>query len=139
MSRDSCWKEKTSEVKEAPAGKQRQLRKEKRRMENRDLNEHSDQDSSFSRSQDFSIPFSFPTLSLAFLALSNVCLGVKERIIARQRQLEARKTRRLKDMPKLISFFGCPYLIRSNFIKTTYDISLDSWISFLPLGFSPTL
>jgi hypothetical protein len=29
------------------------------------------------------------------------------------------------------------YLIRSNFIKTTYDISLDSWISFLPLGFSP--
>jgi hypothetical protein len=75
-------------------------------MENRDLNEHSDQDSSFSRSQDFSIPFSFPTLSLAFLALSNVCLGVKERIIARQRQLEARKTRRLKDMPKLISFFG---------------------------------
>jgi hypothetical protein len=31
-----------------------------------------------------------------------------------------------------------PYLIRSNFIKTTYDISLDSQISFLPLGFSPT-
>ena len=30
-----------------------------------------------------------------------------------------------------------PYLIRSNFIKTTYDISLDSQISFLPLGFSP--
>ena len=30
------------------------------------------------------------------------------------------------------------YLIRSNFIKTTYDISLDSQISFLPLGFSPT-
>jgi len=28
-------------------------------------------------------------------------------------------------------------LIRSNFIKTTYDISLDSQISFLPLGFSP--
>ena len=25
-----------------------------------------------------------------------------------------------------------------NFIKTTYDISLDSQISFLPLGFSPT-
>jgi len=25
------------------------------------------------------------------------------------------------------------YLIRSNFIKTTYDISLDSQISFLPL------
>ncbi len=31
-----------------------------------------------------------------------------------------------------------PYLIRSNFFKTTYDISLDSQISFLPLGFSPT-
>ena len=30
------------------------------------------------------------------------------------------------------------WLIRSNFIKTTYDISLDSQISFLPLGFSPT-
>jgi len=30
------------------------------------------------------------------------------------------------------------FLIRSNFIKTTYDISLDSQISFLPLGFSPT-
>jgi len=29
------------------------------------------------------------------------------------------------------------FLIRSNFIKTTYDISLDSQISFLPLGFSP--
>ena len=27
-------------------------------------------------------------------------------------------------------------LIRSNFIKTTYDISLDSQISLLPLGFS---
>jgi hypothetical protein len=40
---------------------------------------------------------------------------------------------------KLLLAFGCPYLIRSNFIKTTYDISLDSWISFLPLGFSPTL
>ena len=31
------------------------------------------------------------------------------------------------------------WLIRSNFIKTTYDISLDSQISFLPLGFSPTI
>ena len=40
---------------------------------------------------------------------------------------------------EIASAFGCPYLIRSNFIKTTYDISLDSWISFLPLGFSPTL
>ena len=30
------------------------------------------------------------------------------------------------------------WLIRSNFIKTTYDISLDSQISFLPLGFSPS-
>ena len=39
---------------------------------------------------------------------------------------------------EIASAFGCPYLIRSNFIKTTYDISLDSWISFLPLGFSPT-
>ena len=28
--------------------------------------------------------------------------------------------------------------IWSNFIKTTYEISLDSQISFLPLGFSPT-
>ena len=39
---------------------------------------------------------------------------------------------------EIASAFGCPYLIRSNFIKTTYDISLDSQISFLPLGFSPT-
>ena len=39
---------------------------------------------------------------------------------------------------EIASAFGCPYLIRSNFRKTTYDISLDSWISFLPLGFSPT-
>jgi len=31
----------------------------------------------------------------------------------------------------------CPYLISSNFIKTTNDISLDSCISFLPFGFSP--
>merc|ERR1712160_210597 len=38
---------------------------------------------------------------------------------------------------KLLPFY-LPYLIRSNFIKTTYDISLDSQISFLPLGFSPT-
>ena len=30
-------------------------------------------------------------------------------------------------------------VIRSNFIKTTYDISLDSQISFLPLGFSPLI
>jgi len=37
----------------------------------------------------------------------------------------------------LLPAFGCPYLIRSNFIKTTYDISLDSQISFLPFGFSP--
>jgi len=36
-----------------------------------------------------------------------------------------------------IGFPSLPYLIRSNFIKTTYDISLDSQISFLPLGFSP--
>ena len=28
---------------------------------------------------------------------------------------------------------------RRRFIKTTYDISLDSQISFLPLGFSPTI
>jgi hypothetical protein len=38
---------------------------------------------------------------------------------------------------EIASAFGCLFLIRSNFRKTTYDISLDSWISFLPLGFSP--
>ena len=39
----------------------------------------------------------------------------------------------------VVGFFVCRFLIRSNFIKTTYDISLDSQISFLPFGFSPTL
>jgi hypothetical protein len=37
---------------------------------------------------------------------------------------------------QLENFFALA-LIRSNFIKTTYDISLDSQIYFLPLGFSP--
>ena len=32
-----------------------------------------------------------------------------------------------------------PLDLNNNFIKTTYDISLDSQISFLPLGFSPTI
>jgi hypothetical protein len=37
-----------------------------------------------------------------------------------------------------LSPLGIWPLIRSNFIKTTYDISLDSQIYFLPLGFSPS-
>ena len=36
-----------------------------------------------------------------------------------------------------LRFFHYAFLISSNFIKTTNDISLDSWIYFLPFGFSP--
>jgi len=38
--------------------------------------------------------------------------------------------------PLEVYSYEIPNLIRSNFIKTTYDISLDSQISFLALGFS---
>ena len=57
----------------------------------------------------------------------------------RQRTLEIRLLERglTRKGTKLISFSLLSSRIRSNFIKTTYDISLDSQISFLPLGFSP--
>ena len=38
----------------------------------------------------------------------------------------------------MVSCTMSPLDLNNNFIKTTYDISLDSQISFLPLGFSPT-
>ena len=37
----------------------------------------------------------------------------------------------------MVSCTMSPLDLNNNFIKTTYDISLDSQISFLPLGFSP--
>ena len=39
----------------------------------------------------------------------------------------------------MVSCTMSPLDLNNNFIKTTYDISLDSQISFLPLGFSPTI
>ena len=73
---------------------------------------------------------------------------IKQKHSERERKPERRKRKRQVQASRCRSLswrncFCLPatatlYLIRSNFIKTTYDISLDSQISFLPLGFSPT-
>ena len=100
----------------------------------------------------FSMTLPSPSLSPAcpFLFL----LRAREGESHRERRFRRKQSRVLSHLASFLTFsHSCGHLsfmeiafkslagsklIRSNFIKTTYDISLDSQISFLPLGFSPT-